>query len=73
MLKQLWDIQIVLYVGLTGVVILISLAVLLVTSRRVRYLMDEVQGLRREMKLIDEALQTVTASLQRSVNDSGPR
>lgn len=64
MLEQLFDPQLVVFAGLTVVVILITLIVLAIVSRRVRVLVSEVEGLRREMKLVDESLQTVNASLR---------
>lgn len=65
MLKELWEPQTLIFAIMTCGVILIALVVLAVTNRRVTFLLSEVQGLRREMKLVDEALQTVTSSLER--------
>ena len=62
---DLFDLQTFIFVGLTAAVILIALIVLAITNHRVRYLLDEVQALRREMKLIDDGLKTVTAHLER--------
>ena len=64
-MNGIFDTQVIIYAGLTCGVILIALIVLAVTNRRVRFLLSEVQSLRREMKLVDEALQTVTSSLER--------
>ena len=64
MLEQLFDPQVVVFGGLTALVILITLVVLAIVSRRVRILMSEMESLRREIALVDESLQTVNASLQ---------
>ncbi|MCK5799421.1 MAG: hypothetical protein KAI47_19655 [Deltaproteobacteria bacterium] len=64
MLEDLFDPQLVIFAGLTVLVILITLIVLAIISRRVRFLMSEVQGLRRELSLVDEALRSVNISLQ---------
>ncbi|MBK8481104.1 MAG: hypothetical protein IPL40_07995 [Proteobacteria bacterium] len=63
-MKELFDPQTLIFAALTCTVILITLIVLAVVTRRVGFLMSEVQGLRREMKLVDEALQTVTHALE---------
>ncbi|MBK6846465.1 MAG: hypothetical protein IPG96_02575 [Proteobacteria bacterium] len=63
-MKELFDPQVLIFAALTCAVILITLIVLAVITRRVRFLMSEVQGLRREMALVDEALQTVTQALE---------
>ena len=60
----MFDGQMIIYVSLTAAVILICLVVLGVTNRRVRYLLSEVQALRQEIRLVDDALKTVNASLQ---------
>lgn len=63
-MKELSDPQVLIFAALTCAVILITLIVLAVVTRRVRFLMSEVQGLRREMALVDEALRTVTQALE---------
>lgn len=64
MLEELFDPQLMVFAGLTVLVILITLIVLAVVSRRVRFLISEVDSLRREITLVDEVLQSVNASLQ---------
>jgi hypothetical protein len=63
-MSALWDIQVLVYVGLTSVVVIMALLVLAVVSRRVRCLTSDVEAIRRELKLLDEGIQVVTQSLR---------
>jgi len=66
-LSKLWDAQVLIYVGLTCGTVVMALIVLAITSRRVNFLMSEVQSLRAEMKMLDEGVQTVTRHLEAQV------
>ena len=63
--SKLWDAQVLIYAGLTCTVVLIALIVLALTNRQVRFLASEMAAMRRDMKLIEEGVDTVTKSLER--------
>ena len=61
---QLWDLQVLVYVVLSALVLLVVLGVVAAMNRRLRCLTSEVESLRRELKLIDEGVQGVAQHLQ---------
>jgi hypothetical protein len=63
-MSALWDPQVLIYVGLTSVVVIMALVVLAIVQRRVRCLTSDVEAIRRELKLLDEGIQVVTQSLR---------
>lgn len=62
-MDKLFETDVIAFAGLTAFVVLLTLIVVGIVQRRVRYLMSEVESLRREVKLVDEALQMVNSSL----------
>lgn len=63
-LTALWDIHTLIYVILSAIVILVILGLLSATNRRLRMLASDVESLRREMKLVDEGIQSVAQHLK---------
>jgi uncharacterized protein (DUF3084 family) len=62
-LGNLWDVQVLVYVLLTTVVVVLTLVVLAVINRRVRVISGELESIRRDLKLLEDGVRTVTESL----------
>ncbi len=71
-LGNLWDIQVLVYVLLTAAVVLLMLILLAVINRRVRVMASELESVRRDLRILEEGVATVTASLQSRGRGSQP-
>jgi hypothetical protein len=69
-MSQLWDVQVLAYVGATTLVVIMALVVLAIITRRLRCLTSELESIRRDVRLLEEGVATVTESLKRSGRES---
>ena len=63
-LTRLFDAQVLIYTGLSATVILVILIVQAVVTRRLLRVQSELESLRRDVKLLEEGVKTVTDALQ---------
>jgi len=63
-LSALWDLQVLVYVLLTAAATVMMLVLLAVISRRVRVMASELESIRRDLRLLEDGVRTVTESLQ---------
>jgi hypothetical protein len=63
-ISDLWDVQVLVYVGITAVVTVLMLVLLAVLSRRLRVVTSELESVRRDLRLLEEGVRTVAESLK---------
>jgi len=71
-LTDLWDSHVLIYAILSSLVVLFVLIVLVITTRRLRCVISELDSIRSELKLLEEGIRTVTQSLQSKASNLMP-
>ena len=69
-MSQLLDFQILTVVGATTAVVIMMLVVLAIMTRRLRCVTSELESIRRDVKLLEEGVATVTESLRTRTRES---